>query len=338
MNTSRATRLAVVAMVAISMVAGFAGSAAAAGTVTASGLQDGDTITFTANASDTHTIQTDSWANDTSVAMKVVLNDSHRADGTIFHKNTTPTNVSAGSAGTTWNASFDEADLADVPMNYDQNVTVDVIVYNTSDTSDNVSISVTLDNEADRTVKYIGDQKVASSDDIETTNGSGVDLPIAGETSIPFYSDADKTDLVVQDVPVNSSDTTVVLSLGNETVADDFNNAFGDLDSEAWRTNSVGFVADDGARIYASAVPSDLDFDGSTVTYESDVGGTPALTVDLSDDVDSSQVDVEAYSDASFWQQADAYGYGVAAIGASAASLPLMGMLFVFARRRQEAS
>lgn len=344
-NTKRA--LAALAMVSV-LVVSAGGALAAAPSVDTSGsdatsstseLQDGSTIDFDANSSDEHIVQI-IGDNSTDYGVEFALNDSdHLADGTVFATNESLTNVSTGSEGTHYNATVSEDELADVPMEVGANITMDVTAYQVENASNSTTFQVHLNNTADRTVVYVGDSAADDSDLVDVSEDEGTDIPLTDSSvNIPLLDGADKSTITAEDAKVNGSSTDVVVVLGNDTVADDYDESVGSLDDSAWNPDAgVSFVEDQGVRMFNSELPDDLDLDTTTMTYEEDVGGQAALVYDLGDDAeDESSVDVTAHSSAGLRTQAEAYGWTTAVFGPSVAGFSLGALILFGYRRRQQ--
>lgn len=325
MTSTRSVATVLVAALALSAVA--AGGAMADPTVdtsatdattTVSDLQDGDTVSFEANASNSYTVQING-TEATDYGVEIALNDSDSdADGVVFATNESAENVSdAGGGMAHYNATISGDELADVPMQVGENVTVDVTSYETANESNSTTFQVTLDNEADRSVIYVGDTSVESGDLASVADESGWTIP-ALDYELPWGGD-DSSTLTADGVAVNGSSTDVVFVLGNSSVNDDFDSRIGSLDSGAWQPEAASYVDGAAAPIFAANIPDSLPgaLSGdsiSSTTYESDVGGQPALVVDLGDEADgASSVDVEAASALGFFEQADAFGWLAAA-------------------------
>ncbi|MFW5938322.1 MAG: hypothetical protein ACOCSN_05190 [Halanaeroarchaeum sp.] len=195
---------------------------------------------------------------------------------------------------------FDDDELADVPMEIDENVTFTVNYWNESadaEDRDPENITVYVENTDERSVVSLNDDEVDDSsafDSVEQKTGDksevlGMSIPTTG---------ADYSQYALDNVDASEeNDTEVVVVLANDTAASDYDDTFGELDSETWKVTSIHNVDGDGARAYADAPDTDaIDTDEDAyVVYESDVGGEEAIiyhNVDDGDDIEGSSTPV----------------------------------------------
>lgn len=322
--------IALVAMLAIggvAMAAPTIDTSTTDATTTVSELQDGDVIQMDANATENYSVES-IVANSTTPNMKLVVNDTDNpADGDMVY-DTTMTNETAGVEGSHWNGSFNEGDIADVPYSIDENVTLDVVVYNESDASDNVTFQITLDTDDTRSVAYVSDATAESNDDITVNTENGTQLPVVDYT-VPGTAN-DNSEFEFERNKTTNTDEVVVV-LADTNASEDFDSAFSDVDSESTESLrsaltgpvTVTKVDSTAVRAYNEALPSDLDADTTAVSYEM-VGGQPALVYDVSNN-DDSTVTVSGFAGGGLGAYINAYSLG----GALS-----MGVLIVFGSTR----
>lgn len=279
---------------AIGALAGSIDTSTTDATTSTSDLANNDSIQFDADQSDAYTVQA-IVANTTTPEMRVELNDSSNdADGVTFHKNTTLNNISVGSGGSHWNATFNEGDLADVPVTTGTNQTVDIVFYNASNSSDVLATAtVTLVESGDRTVLYLGDSAVENNDDIETFSE---DANWESISDFNLMSD-DHSEVSDLSADVNGSSTNVTVVFANESVADDYSNAVAsDADEGDWLVAQASFVGGTPVKVYNENAPDDVDEEDTYGVYSEDIGGETGITYTLGDDhEDADSLEVKSY-------------------------------------------
>lgn len=300
-------------------------------TTTQSEVTDDTVIQHEANASDRHIIQvnfTSSTNEFVDPVLWVRLNESGSdLNKTVFAKNTTPTNLTYQSGGTSYdpstnfNLSITEDELADVPIKPGQNRTLDFIVFPSNaskpadaDQANVTAATITLEENANRSVVYIGDHAVDTEDEVETTDEDPDSF-----AGIEFDSpEDDRTELDVASQEINGTDTDeLVIILANDTAATDYDDVFGDLDDGTWTADSVLRVEDEAVPVFESEVPDWVDdsdrFEDSTTAIRTSVGGEDALLIEPGDEQeDADSVDVTGFSNADLGEQADHYGWASA--------------------------
>jgi hypothetical protein len=328
-------------LVVVGLVLMSAGLAAAAPTIDTSGSDatsttsdtlDNDEITDF-NASQNTTIQYE-FIGENSTSPVVTVRDPDT--DAVYYENSSLENVSVGSEGTHWNVSFTADELADVPMEINENKSVIVRVANGSNTSDYNEYTLYLNNTDERSVFYVGDDEADDSDDVTVSDDEGRE--VFGMT-IPFTAD-DKT-TVDTTRKVAGDNTTVYVVFANDTAATDYSDAYDGLDAGISRLSSYTAIDGEGLKPYNSELPDDLDTDDTTATYVSDVGGESAMKIELGEDKeDADEVDVETHSDRSILFNLNTYrqAYGIQTTLAGALGigggglLVITGVLFVFGR------
>lgn len=230
--------------------------------------------------------------NGTAPMLQVEENDSD----VVHHEDTNPTNVTRAGGGTRWNFTIGEDDLATMPYEAGDNVTIDLVVYNNSSTSsDNNTYHIYLNTTQERSVIYVGDDEV--DDDTDTTTEASAE----NESTWFGLGDEIATSTATRDsVSVNGDKTDVIVVLANTSVADTYADA---LDRKRLGSFSDGeYVKFFQARIDGNPHPvvngeagDALDDTDLTFAEYDEINGEDALTIDLGDEYDDEDtVDVEA--------------------------------------------
>lgn len=293
------TRSTAIAVALAALLIGAGGALAAdptndtetANTATDSNLTAGDTVDL-GTINDTSYYMEGVYANDTQGAIAIEINDSdHPDDGASVYVNESMTNESVESDGTHFSATFDESELADAPLAVNSNTTLDVVLYEAANSSNNSSFQVTATNDANtRSVQYVG-SGTADGDDVTVESGENslFDTNIGPQDYSEFEFERS----------VTSDTEEVVVVLADADVSEDYDAQFADLDSESWKASFYSPAASasidgDLVRTYNAGTPS--DFDGTSATYET-VGGEDAIVFDVTDSAeDDSTVTVESSS------------------------------------------
>jgi hypothetical protein len=272
------TKTGALAVVALLLTAGLGAASVSVdssgtdATTSTSQLQDGTTIEM--NASDESYVVQGITENGTELAFEVEHN------GVRYYRNTSMVDVGAGTEGTHWNGTITEANLKKVPANAGENVTVDVTVYNKSNTSDATTFQVYLNNSEDRAVATVTDAVANDSDAVEFGNVQsvfGLDV-----SSIPLLS-SQTTDVepvqAERSVSVTENTSQIDVYFRNSSTQDAFSASVPDDPTGVIYTSSVA-VDDEFVPIVASSddlpdyVDEDedayavLEDDGSSMTIE----------------------------------------------------------------------
>lgn len=271
--------LVVASATPVTMAAGSIDTSNTDATTTVSDLTNGSTIKHDANESDAYRVQA-IITNSTTPEMRVVLNNSsHTDDGTVVHRNTSMSNITAGSEGSHWNGTVTEGDLADVPIKANGTQTLDIEVYNASNTSDvRASLTVTLNETANRSVIYLGDSTANSDDDITTVNDSRAVFGLTVPYSTNDYSKVSRT------VDTSAAESVTIV-YANDTLADDYSSTVAsNADAGDWIVAAPAAVDGNPIKVYNEEAPDDAS-SSSTYGVLSDIGGESGTTYHLGDDV-----------------------------------------------------
>lgn len=260
------------------------------GTSTQSEVTDGYAVDpFNGSGDVGHVVQINGTAG-TTYEMKLVKNST----GVTYYTNTSVGNISTANNGANahFNGTFTESNLDRVPMAIDENVTMDVVFYNTSNTSDNATIQVTLNNTDERSVHRVDSGEIDSKAFLSETE----------EDPLNPLADPD-THLEVEehDVTVNGSNTTVIYTLEDTNATDPFDNATEVVDTDGAMTFMVVTMEAGGDThrlpVFLNEKNDDwsLSDDGSYAVYDSDAD---TFTFELGDEVDGeSTVTIDATTD-----------------------------------------
>lgn len=256
-------------------------------TTTTSQLQDNTVLSNVSGVgNDTFTLQTNVTPDDT-VEMKLQVNGSD----TIVFRNTSAENVSAAgtsNSGAHYNLSVDEEDIDDIERTLDENVTVDVTVYDADNETDpgdaasagnGTTIQVHMNFTDGRTVQNIDDVDADPDTDDAPVETEELSNEIFDTTiAIGGIQATDFSTLDVDDRDIDGENSEVVLVFSNDTVADD-------------AANAVASDADDGDPLYA--MPIQLQGD-ETTRWIRVYNEEPSDDVDDDDDGDTYGVYKEA--------------------------------------------
>jgi len=290
---------------------------------------------FTANSSLNDTLQYRADSNNTKVEMMVPVDGQNET----VYTDTSPELVAWNNTANEghFNATINRGELADVPGSINENVTGYVQITNNTAVEDpNVTtLTVYFNHTDERSVMFVGDGTVANNSDVGVEHKET--LFSLGSFNVTDPLSNDRTHLTTTR-EVNGSQTDVVVILGNDSAAQDYEDTFGSADAGTWKGTAASYVGDEGAKAYANELPDDVADDASTVTY-TQVGGQDALVVETGSAAeDKDSVDIESYSSVSpfaFSTKLDAYGAG-AAIGIGGGGVLLIGYLFVVGRPEDE--
>jgi hypothetical protein len=344
-NDRLSSRTLLAAVLVIGLAAGLAAAADPVvddGTLTNDNTTSESEITddhtfenFTANESRSSTVQYRTDSNNTKVEILVPVDGQNET----VYTNTSAELLEWDSSNNEgqFNVSINHGDLADVPGAINENRTGYLTITNNTEVADpnTTTLTVYFNHTDERSVMYVGDGTVANNSDVGVEHKET--LFSVGSVNVTDPRSNDRTHLTTTR-NVNGSATDVVVILGNDSVAQDYEDTFGSADAGTWKGTAVHTVEGEGARAYASELPDDVADDASTVTY-TQVGGQDALVIETgsaAEDTDS--IDVESYSSVSsyaFQTKMDAYGTA-AAVGVGGGGVLLIGYLFVFGRPEDE--
>lgn len=315
MNSRKAISSVLAVALALSVISG--GAMAAAPTIdtsttddtaTTTELQTGSTITnFTANGSKATVIQYQADSNESKVTIV------HNGTGDQVYANSTPETVFWNNTDNDghFNVSVNHGELADLERGINDNVTIEVTAFNNTNVSDpaNTSFTAYVETDDSYSVEYISDADADS--DAVTINTADQFSVFDRNFTLPMAQDNSELD-TTRNVTEN---TTVVMTLGNSTVADDFTSATDDIspfpgggaaESGDRILTMTTTVDGEAVPVFYEQAPSDLDSNQTYAVYTEDHGGQSALLVKNHGSTDS--VDVTAVGDAGLRQAFGAYG------------------------------
>lgn len=209
----------------------------------------------------------------------LMMNVTHASSGVEYYSGTMASNYSDGDAdsdsatGGVYHA-FSNDELDDVPMNINQNVTLNVTYWNDSASSPSpTTVQVYVENGDERSVQRV------------TENASMADVE---ELSAPFYRPLadDYNSVEVDDtVDVNGTATDVIYTLSDSETQDPFSNVSEDVSSSGTFLFAQASVdGDESATVpmFYKSAPSwyDTDDHGSYMTYSP---GDDTVTVNTED-------------------------------------------------------
>lgn len=294
-ETSTIQRIATVLVVAALLLPAGAGVAAATSTVeTGSEITDGSTITTEFNAStDSYVLSVNSTIAEDDVELRVLKNGSD----VVHHTDSAPTNESydSSSGQTVYNFTLAESDLERMPVTINENATLDLQIWNASDTdatAPDLEIQAYVENTDERAVIRVEDE----SDNTDTETDSRL-----------IRDDLEIRTIEEDNVDVVGGNTTVVFALEG-AANDEFENTTDGLSSGSWALMQASaeddpypvFVEEAGDTFsILDATEWDLEDHGSYYTYDADAGTLSLHTSaeDFDDDATGESIDIEASSD-----------------------------------------
>lgn len=185
---------------------------------------------------------------------------------------------------------FTDDELGDVPMNINENVTLDVTYWNESAESPTpTTVQVYVNNTDERAVRGV------------TENASFVDVETKESPAYRLTDDYEAVSVDDENVEVNGTETDIIYTLSDSTVQDPFANVSEDVDSsgafmltmadvDAESTNSVPMFYQESPDWY------DADSMGSYATYNPS-DNTVTLETEDSEFEDATSADVSVSSD-----------------------------------------
>ncbi|NHN50038.1 hypothetical protein G9464_20935 [Halostella sp. JP-L12] len=319
MNSRKAISSVLAVALALSVISG--GAMAAAPTIdtsatddttTTTELQTGSTITnFTANASQATVVQYQADSNESKVEI------AHNGTGDLVYANSTPETVMWNSTDNDghFNVSVNHGELADLERGINDNVTIEVTAYNNTNVSspDNTSFTAYVETDDSYAVEYVSASDVDAGNIVDLSEGESFGA-FGVNVSLPYAHAEDYTDLsTTKNVTEN---TTVVMALGNGSVAQDFSDSVDDTNplpvagssAEAgdriWTATAM--VDGEAVPVYYEEAPDSANTSDTYAVYTEDLGGSSAVQIMNHGATDS--VDVDLTGGASFSQAFDVYG------------------------------
>lgn len=268
-------------------------------------IVDGTSIDFNASSDQNETVTANVTAG-MDPGIKITINGSD----TVFHRNESGANQTslAVNGSAYWNFTFSHDELADVPMDANENVTMDLTVYNVSNETGQAStIQFYLNNTGDRAVIYVGDDQtdedVTTDTEAETVTESRAFGLLSERTSSTVEHDS---------LGIDGSTTTVYVVFANDTVATTYTDSldrkwFGQSSYEAGDYVKFHqlYVEDNPHLVFNEEAPEAVT-DNEDFTYGvfTEVDGQDAYEVTLGEEEyeDETSVDVVAHGN-------DAYGF-----------------------------
>lgn len=293
MGTSHSNRIAGLLVALLVLTSGMGGMAAA--DYTAPPGADTSTTDDTASTTDLAPGENRTYNESQSETVQWI-SDSNKTQVEVARNGSDYTSYTNGSASVVfwnstdldghYNATFSHSELADIEHKINENVTVDLVfTNNTSAASPSVGTSQWYLEFGDATTtEVISDSDVASEKIVTLTNKSGW-----------FTLDADNAEVETTERNVTKN-TSVVLVMGNSSVASDYDDAAseassGDKLSSLFSTSrTVVLLTDDegtteAVPVYYKSAPSDVA-SSDTYAVQKRVGGTTALVINPGSEFD----------------------------------------------------